>query len=272
MKPVNLVAVAVLAAMPLAVPTSAAADQGDNFTLSTDVSAALPGDPVSVTAVDNDDTSLCGDVPFTLSLAYIKVGGVETATTVASGTTDSDSSGVSASFQMPADAASTDASGQKATLSLAVDCRDQQTPNTARVASATAPSNTVALTVSAFTGTIRVSPRYASRGEDVEVLLTNCHGGPVNGTFISRTEVPTTFTSSNDDPTTLEASGFFQVPDAAPYGHSGVTGLCWQTDYGTATLFVVDYVAGEGSSAGSGPQTPPAPKAVPVAGTPTLTG
>jgi hypothetical protein len=283
MKASRLSAVVALTALPLALPLgvgTAGADSSDSYTLSTNVGAAQPGDTVTVTGVDNDDTSLCGSAPFTLSLAYTKVGGDDTTATVASGTTDSDSSAVDSSFTMPADAASTDASGSNATLSLAVDCRDNQQPTAqttgaARaVADVTPPANTVALTVTAFNGTIRVSPHYAVRGEDMEALISNCKGGPISGTFISRTEVPTTFSFDDYDAGDLEASGNFDIPSDAPFGHSSVTALCWQTSYGDAAVDVVaEPIAQAGSSGGTTDGTTTVAKeAHAVVATPTFTG
>lgn len=283
MNTARVVAAAVLSASSLALPAAvgrAAADQGDHYTLSTDATSALPGGQLSATGVDDNDTGDCRSAPFTLSLDYVKVGGDETTATVATGTTDATSAGVSATFTVPADATSTDASDEKATLSLAVEC-SSPTPaspsrsRTARSASTTnAPSTTASLTVSPFSGSVHVSRRYAERGENVEVDISNCKGGPIRGTFISRTEVPTRFEFNDYDVGNLEASGNFDVPDDAQFGHSAVTALCWQTSYGEADLYVEHYLTAAGGASGAGTTSgiTSARPARPVSAVPTFTG
>src|SRR5436190_144194 len=53
MKATKLIAVAVIAAAPLAIPTAVSADIPDTYTVTIDPTAALPGATITVTATDN---------------------------------------------------------------------------------------------------------------------------------------------------------------------------------------------------------------------------
>ncbi len=258
----RVLAAATLAALPLVIPAAAsgAGTPPDSYTVATDLPAALPGSTVHVTATDGAASSTgCANSPYSLALTYPTVSGTDASTTVSSGTTDAADGHVDTSFTVPNDAASTDASNKTATLNLTVTCG---TPAQPAGATSTASAS---LTVSAYSGQLKLSGKWTRPGNHVEVLLGNCRGGPMSSTFNAQGKAPTTVAINDYNPTTLEASGGFQVPTDVPGGQGSVSAQCWQTNYDPALLNVVE-VLGERAGSGS------APPAQPVAATPTFTG
>lgn len=276
MKTAGLVAAAALAAVPVVMPAAARGDtsQSDSYTLSTDAAAALPGATVHVTATDTDtNASDCAYAPYTLALDYIAAGGSDTTTHVASGTTDAADGHVDTTFTMPADAASSDAAGKPASLTLDVTCAASQSQSPAaasavqhpNAAAATPASTTVTLTVSSFSGRMKVTPRLVAPGGHLEVLLSNCQGGPDSSTFTSSRAVATAVTLNDYNASTLQASGTVQLPADTAFGVGSVTAQCWQTSYDPVTVNIAE-VSAVSASSGS------APPAHPVTALPQFTG
>jgi hypothetical protein len=290
-KATTLLAAAAAVAGTLALPAvTASAGVQDSYTVSVDPTSALPGGTVHVTATDSNTSggSQCDLSAYTLSLAYTKVGGTEANAQVGEGTTDSDNASVDTTITVPADAASTDASGVDASVTLNVDCgaQPQMKPghSAARPAAFHPPATAAALTISAFSGSIKTNPSFAFRGSKVAVLLPNCRGGPISAKFTSYGHVATTFDVSNYDATAQQASGEFTVPVNTQPGPGKITGSCWQTSYAAKGLFVnsgEEEGEGTGASGGSGHPHHPVPTGVvsgvakhahAVTATPTFTG
>jgi hypothetical protein len=282
MKRTTWLAAGVAVAALLAVPVTAAAEgTSDSYTVVLDPTSAHPGDSVTVTATDSfGDGSNCGNSPYTITIGYTKVGGTEASANVGEGLTDSDTAEVDASITVPADAASTDASGVNASVDVVVDCHTQQLPQrrnrAVRAPALVAPSTAAALTITAFTGTIKLSPTFAFRGTDEDVTLDNCQGGPISASFMSYGHEKTDITVTDAGSDT--ATGSFTVANDTTYGPGAVSGLCWQTSYADKKLFVgneEEEGTGTGSSGGGGQVVHKHPVAVAghaVDSTPTFTG
>ncbi|MBV9486853.1 MAG: hypothetical protein JO246_12435 [Frankiaceae bacterium] len=237
MKAPKLIAIAALTAAWVTVPvTSMSAAGATAYTVTVDPGSALPGDSVDVSGTNTTNDSSCYGAPYTVSIGYTAVGGTGASQQVADGTTDAADGSVSTTITVPADAASSDASGESATVTLSVDCGQQTAGRHSHVAGTNNASTS--LTVAAASGAIKASPTFAFRGTHVNVNLTNCLGGPVSASFLSYGNELTTISDLSYDSAAATATGSFDVASDTTYGPGAVRGLCWQTSYGDRRLFV----------------------------------
>jgi hypothetical protein len=258
MKAPKLIAIAAAVVGVVAIPTIATAGQAtDSYTVTLNPIAAQPGDHVQVTATDSATQGFqCGNAPYTVSIAYTKVGGTEASAQVGEGLTDSDDAHVSTEITVPSDAASSDASGVNASVSVAVTCGTTPTarPGSASPNDFTPQSTPAALTITPFDGSIKLSPTFAFRGTDEDVTLTNCQGGPISALFTSYGHEKTAIDVTNYDAGAATAAGSFTVADDTTYGPGAITGSCWQTSYSAKKLFVgnAEEEVGHGVAGGAG--------------------
>lgn len=238
----TLAMVAAASAAFALVPTGLASAGGQAHTITANPTALRPNEPTTVTG-----TSDCNTSGYTVTLTYTNPEG-NTATVTATGTTDA-----TGEYTQPITVPETAVAGEPASV--------QSNIPSCGVDGPAAASNTVALTINAYEGTLEADPDRGPTGTSVSITGTNCWGDDIIVVFGNEDdEVEVEPVTLNEDRT---FSATFVIPDGVPPGQYAFAAECPGTDFPLAPFTVV---------AAEEEEEEPAPPATPVPATPTFTG
>jgi len=232
------------ASTAFALVPAGSAGAGQNHTISASPTALRPNETTTVTG-----TSDCNSSAYTVTLTYTNPEG-DTATTTATGTTDA-----SGEYTQAITVPETAAAGEPASVQSNIPACNGEGP--------AAASNTVALTINAYEGTLSASPDEGPVGTEVSITGTNCYGDDIVVVFGNEEdEVEVENVTLNEDRT---FSATFTIPEGVPPGEYAFAAACPGTDFPLEPFTVVAAEDDEDDEE-------PAPPATPVDGTPTFTG
>lgn len=218
------------------------AGAGQNHTITADPTALRPDETTTVTG-----TSDCNSSAYTVTLTYTNPEG-DTATATATGTTDA-----SGEYTQAITVPETAVAGEPASVQSTIPACGSGGP--------AAASNTVALTINAYEGTLSASPDQGPVGTEVSITGTNCYGDDIVVVFGNEDgEIEVENVTLNEDRT---FSATFTIPEDVPPGQYAFAAECPGTDFPLEPFTVV---------AADDEEQEPAPPATPVGGTPTFTG